>query len=296
MKLRVVSLLSGAAAAAAAGFSQIPFQETPEPAGFQTYQSQYSEHHSIRIKQQQNETLCDARSGQSYGWLDVGSKHIFFWYFESQGNPSEDPLVLWLTGGPGGSGMIGLMQELGPCLINEHGNGTIYNKYGWSKNTNIIFVDQPAGVGFSYLDEGVPVPGTSFTAAEDMHHFLQLFTSGVFPDLKGRDFHITGESYAVGPILVHARVPLLTTLGSLRAYARSSDCVPEPTLSKKSASKPQINIHGERLCLSSGYGFWLLGDVVHNKSRRRISRFQPNTLRYHGDPPATMHGSGQGLL
>lgn len=176
--------------------SQIPFQNTPQAEGFQVYQSPYSEHHSIRIKHQQNDTLCNAHSKQYTGWLDVGHKHLFFWYFESQSSPSTDPLVLWLTGGPGGSSMIGMMQELGPCLINEHGNGTVYNEYGWSKHANIIFVDQPAGVGFSYLDEGIPVPSSSFTAAEDLHHFLQLFVTDVFTDLKHREFHITGESYA----------------------------------------------------------------------------------------------------
>lgn len=175
---------------------QIPFQDAPQAEAFQVYQSQYSEHHSVRIKQQQNDTLCNAHSKQYTGWLDVGSKHIFFWYFESQSKPSEDPLLLWLTGGPGGSGMIGLMQELGPCLINENGDGTVYNEYGWSKNANIIFVDQPAGVGFSYLDENMPLPSSSFSAAEDMHHFLQIFTNQVFPDMQDRDFHITGESYA----------------------------------------------------------------------------------------------------
>jgi len=197
MKLYITLL--GVVLAAATEFSQVPFQDTPEVESFQTYHSQYSEHHSIRIRQQQNDTLCNAHSKQYTGWLDVGSKHLFFWYFESQNKPSEDPLLLWLTGGPGGSGMIGLMQELGPCVINEYGNGTVYNGYGWSKNANIIFVDQPAGVGFSYLDEGMPLPATSFTAAKDMHHFLQLFTSDVFPDLKEREFHITGESYAVSP-------------------------------------------------------------------------------------------------
>jgi cathepsin A (carboxypeptidase C) len=195
MKLSTVSLF--AAGAIATGFSQVPFQVTPEVEGFSTYQSQFSENHSIRIRQQQNDTLCNAHSKQYTGWLDVGSKHLFFWYFESQNKPSEDPLLLWLTGGPGGSSMIGLFQELGPCLINEYGNSTVYNEYGWSKNANIIFVDQPAGVGFSYLDNDIPLPATSFTAAEDMHHFLQLFTSDVFPDLRGREFHITGESYAV---------------------------------------------------------------------------------------------------
>jgi cathepsin A (carboxypeptidase C) len=152
---------------------------------------------STLIKHQQNDTICDARSKQYTGWLNIGTKHLFFWYFESQNNPSEDPLLLWLTGGPGGSSMIGMLQELGPCLINEHGNGTVHNEYGWSKNANIIFVDQPAGVGFSYLDKDMPLPASSLTAAEDMHHFLQLFTTDVFPDLRDREFHITGESYAV---------------------------------------------------------------------------------------------------
>jgi cathepsin A (carboxypeptidase C) len=115
MKLSIASLLL--AGAIAANASQIPFQVTPEAEGFQVYQSQFSEEHSIRIKQQQNDTLCVAHSKQYTGWLDVGSKHLFFWYFESQDKPSEDPLLLWLSGGPGASSMIGMMQELGPCLI-----------------------------------------------------------------------------------------------------------------------------------------------------------------------------------
>lgn len=243
MKLHIAALLVATAAAVASDFSQVPFQETPDVGGFQTYQSQYSEHHSIRIKQQKDKTLCDARSGQAYGWLDVGSKHIFFWYFESQNNPSEDPLVLWLTGGPGGSGMIGMMQELGPCVINEHGNGTVHNKYGWSKDMNIIFVDQPAGVGFSYLDEGAAIPGTSFTAAEDMHHFLQLFTSDVFPDLKDRDFHITGESYAVSR-KESVSITTLTNSGSLCAHTRSTNSCAKQIVFQSCSGEPQINIYG----------------------------------------------------
>ena len=93
--------------------------------------------------------------------------------------------------------MLGMLQELGPCLINEHGNGTVYNPYGWNKDTALIFVDQPAGVGFSYLDDGEPVPGDSFTAAADMHLFLQLFISQVFPEHEDGALVITGESYAV---------------------------------------------------------------------------------------------------
>ncbi|KAF2671542.1 carboxypeptidase Y precursor [Microthyrium microscopicum] len=132
---------------------------------------------------------------QYTGWLDVGPKHFFFWYHESESSPENDPLVLWLTGGPGGSSMIGMMEEMGPCRINGYGNGTNYNEYAWNKNANVLFIDQPAGVGFSYLDKGEPIPSSSFSAGKDIHKFLQIFVSQTFPQLRERPFHISGESY-----------------------------------------------------------------------------------------------------
>ncbi|KAK4905972.1 hypothetical protein LTR66_017761 [Elasticomyces elasticus] len=150
--------------------------------------------HSIRI-QRQNDSLCDAGSAQYTGWLDIGPKHLFFWYFESQNDPIGDPLTLWMNGGPGSSSMLGLLMENGPCLINEYGNGTVHNPWGWSRNSSLLYVDQPAAVGFSYVDEGVEVPRDSPEAAVDMHRFLQIFTTEVFPYLHSVPFHISGESY-----------------------------------------------------------------------------------------------------
>jgi len=94
--------------------------------------------------------------------------------------------------------MLGMLQELGPCLINQKDNGssTVYNPHGWNKDTAYIFVDQPAGVGFSYVDEGYPLTSNSFVAADDMHHFLQLFISQVMPEHASGPFVISGESYA----------------------------------------------------------------------------------------------------
>ncbi|KAF4631889.1 hypothetical protein G7Y89_g6241 [Cudoniella acicularis] len=167
--------------------SQVPLAEDHPHSNFTIYRSNVSPDHSIRIKRQ-NATLCNTPVDQYTGWLDVGHHHFFFWYFKSENAASADdhsssePLALWLTGGPGGSSMLGMLQELGPCLINDYGNGTDYNPYGWNKETALIFVDQPAGVGFSYLDEGEPLPGDSFTSAADMHLFLQLFISQVFPE------------------------------------------------------------------------------------------------------------------
>jgi cathepsin A (carboxypeptidase C) len=206
MQLKLIPLLACTALAIVAPpqiplANQIPSSEIPffETSDFTTYQSHVSPQHSIRIRRQ-NSTLCNTPVEQYTGWLDVGHAHLFFWYLAAENAPAqstESPLTLWLTGGPGGSSMLGMLQELGPCLINEHGNGTVYNPYGWNKDTALIFIDQPAGVGFSYVDEGEPIPGDSFTTAADVHLFLQLFVSQVFPQhLKG-PFVITGESYAV---------------------------------------------------------------------------------------------------
>jgi cathepsin A (carboxypeptidase C) len=45
-----------------------------------------------------------------------------------------------------------MLQELGPYLMSSHGNSTIHNEYGWNKKTNLLFVDRPVSVGFSYVD------------------------------------------------------------------------------------------------------------------------------------------------
>lgn len=205
MKFPLLLSLIGSALAAS-NPPQIPLGEQAGSSGapasasdFTTYQSAISPQHSIRLKRQ-NATLCDTPVDQYTGWLDVGHKHFFFWYFASENaspEPDAAPLALWMTGGPGGSSMMGLLQELGPCLVNEKGDGTKYNPYGWNKDTAMIFVDQPVSVGFSYSDNEEAVPDNSFTSAVDMHLFLQMFISQVFPaHLKG-PFVITGESYAV---------------------------------------------------------------------------------------------------
>ena len=87
-----------------------------------------------------------------------------------------------------------MMLELGPCLINDDGTGTYRNQFSWTRNSSMIFVDQPAGTGFSYVNEGHERPGDSYMAAEDMHVFLRIFYS-IFPHLQSVPFHISGESY-----------------------------------------------------------------------------------------------------
>jgi len=240
--------------------SQIAFTPTNEesnPEAYRIFQSSFSRDHFIRIREQ-NDSICDARSKQYTGWLDVDSKHFFFWYFESQNDPTSDPLLLWLTGGPGGSSMLGMLQELGPCLINEYGNGTVHNIYGWSTNTNLLFVDQPAGVGFSYLDKDEPVPSNSFTAATDLHLFLQMFVSKVFPTLLDRPFHISGESYAVRDKLLSSEIHLMCIQGHYIPIL-GAQIVSQNTLYPK---RPQVHLqsilvgNGYVSPLDTAFGYW----------------------------------------
>ncbi|KZV76370.1 hypothetical protein PENSPDRAFT_646398 [Peniophora sp. CONT] len=147
--------------------------------------------HSLRTTDPE---LCDPSVKQHSGYLDItDGKHLFFWFFESRGSPSTDPLVLWLNGGPGGSSSIGLLMELGPCRVSDEGKNTTVNPHAWNNNANIIFLDQPVNVGYSYSSNGSKVKTTP-VAGEDVYAFLELFLAR-YPEYSELPFHLAAESY-----------------------------------------------------------------------------------------------------
>lgn len=85
------------------------------------------------------------------GYIDVEARHLFFYFFESRRDPAKDDVVFWTNGGPGGSSAVGLFMELGPCRVTSP-NETAYHPYSWNEYSNIFFIDQPVGTGFSYAD------------------------------------------------------------------------------------------------------------------------------------------------
>ena len=90
-----------------------------------------------------------------------------------------------------------MLLELGPCRINNDGLNTHRNPHSWTRNSSMIFVDQPVGTGLSYTDPGVDVPTTSAIGAEDLYIFLQIFLTEIFPEQRQVPFHISGESFGV---------------------------------------------------------------------------------------------------
>lgn len=149
---------------------------------------------SDEIGEESVKKYCNGATSGYTGYLstDNNKKHLYFAYFESRSNPSEDPLVMWLNGGPGCSSMTGLFMELGPCRVNAQGNGTIKNEYSWIEAANVFFLDQPIGVGFSWA-ETEKAKGT-FAASEDIYAFMSIWYKH-FPDSQQLPFSIAGESY-----------------------------------------------------------------------------------------------------
>ncbi len=81
------------------------------------------------------------------------SINTFFWFVEARDNPDVSPLTIWLSGGPGTSSMFGLFNEMGPCEVVQLSDGTYgtqANLWGWDRSSNMLFIDQPNEVGFSY--------------------------------------------------------------------------------------------------------------------------------------------------
>ncbi|KAF2873505.1 putative carboxypeptidase S1 [Massariosphaeria phaeospora] len=149
-----------------------------------------------RIEFVNNSGICETTPGvkQYSGYLSVGENmNMWFWFFEARQNPSTAPLAAWFNGGPGCSSMIGLFQENGPCKFEVGSEHTtpINNTLSFSNYANMIYVDQPIGVGFSYGNNQV---NSTKTAAPYVWNLIQAFYSS-FPEYKSRDFGIFTESY-----------------------------------------------------------------------------------------------------
>lgn len=143
---------------------------------------------------------------QYSGYLSGGKgKRLFYWFVESQNNPSVDPVVLWLNGGPGCSSVEGLLTENGPFRVAANGKTLNLDPYSWNTFANVLYLESPINVGFSYNT-------TQFTASNvyndevtvnaKYNALINFFKK--YPHFKLQKFYITGESYA------GVYIPLLT--------------------------------------------------------------------------------------
>ncbi|KAG9156126.1 hypothetical protein Leryth_024653 [Lithospermum erythrorhizon] len=137
------------------------------------------------------------------GYISVGDAddvQLFYYFIESERNPVKDPLVLWLTGGPGCSALSGLVFEIGPFTFDLQAfNGSfpslIMNPYSWTKLASIIFLDLPVGTGFSYSTTAEGYYSSDTKSTIDAYEFLQKWFWN-HPRFIDNHLYIAGDSYA----------------------------------------------------------------------------------------------------
>ncbi|KAK7283240.1 hypothetical protein RIF29_12632 [Crotalaria pallida] len=137
------------------------------------------------------------------GYVGVGSEtekeedaELFYYFIESENDPKEDPLLLWIPGGPYCSGFTGLVHEIGPLAFKkEEYNGSLPNLVlrpeSWTKVSSIIFVDTPANTGFSYPKTEHAAQQSTTKLVHSTHQFLRKH-----PEFLSNEVYIGGDSYA----------------------------------------------------------------------------------------------------
>jgi hypothetical protein len=158
--------------------------------------------------------------------------NLFFWLYENQHIADRKKTVIWLNGGPGCSSEDGVLMEIGPYRLKDEAH-LEYNPGSWDKFANIIFVDNPVGTGFSYVDSDSYLHELDEMAAQFMIFLKEFFT--IFPEFEEDDVsHLK-------PLIYWTNMPSYTFLGSLmRANIF-------PTLPKQysiETRKPQFIISG----------------------------------------------------
>ncbi|KAJ1296858.1 hypothetical protein BS78_01G334600 [Paspalum vaginatum] len=152
--------------------------------------------------------LCSPRAGSAasittgtpdgserWGYVEVRPKaHLFWWYYKSPQRTSTPtkpwPTVLWLQGGPGASGVgLGNFLEVGPLDVDlKPRNST------WLQKADLIFVDNPVGVGYSYVEDDSLLVTTDWQQAADATALLRALVQEL-PTLRSSPLFLVAESY-----------------------------------------------------------------------------------------------------
>ncbi|CAI2731923.1 unnamed protein product [Schistosoma spindalis] len=131
-------------------------------------------------------------SGYLHGSSD--KVNIHYWLVEAASSPESAPLIVWLNGGPGCSSLDGLLTENGPYLLHE-GPRLVENPYSWNKIANILYLEAPVGVGFSYSTDSSQV-------WNDDQIFIFIYNGDI--DMA---YNYIGDEWFVDNLNLTSRVP-----------------------------------------------------------------------------------------
>ncbi|KAK3359146.1 Alpha/Beta hydrolase protein [Lasiosphaeria hispida] len=168
----------------------------------------------------------DFDAGESYaGSLPISSSpseesNLFFWFFPSTNPAAKKEIIIWLNGGPGCSSLEGFIQENGPILWQYGTYKPVANPWSWHTLTNMVWVDQPIGTGFS-------TGKVTATSEEDVaKQFLGFWKNFIDTfSMQGYKVYIAGESYAgrycpyIANAMLDAKDPTYYNMSGMLMYS-----------------------------------------------------------------------------
>ncbi|XP_068119725.1 retinoid-inducible serine carboxypeptidase [Hyperolius riggenbachi] len=131
---------------------------------------------------------------EDWNYVSVRSNASMFWWLYYADHPTKNytevPLVMWLQGGPGGSGCgFGNFGEIGPLDVSLKPRS-----HTWLKAASLLFVDNPVGTGYSYTTDSKAFAKNLDMVCSDMMVLLKKFFSSK-PEFQKIPFYIFSESY-----------------------------------------------------------------------------------------------------
>ncbi|PPJ52261.1 hypothetical protein CBER1_10589 [Cercospora berteroae] len=108
------------------------------------------------------------------------TRKLYFFFSPSSDPAASDEITIWC-----------FLQENGPLSWKYGTYKPVPNKFSWNKLTNMVWLDQPLGTGFSNSE---PTDQSEEDVARNLmgwlHNFIDTF------GFHGRKIYLTGESYA----------------------------------------------------------------------------------------------------
>ncbi|KAL8126980.1 hypothetical protein AgCh_014046 [Apium graveolens] len=198
---------------------------------------------------------------------------LFYYFVKSERNSSEDPLIIWLSGGPGCSSFFALSYEIGPLYFEkvDYDKGTlpnlVLNLYTWTKIANIIFLDSPVGTGFSYGRTSSASHSTDSKACAQALQFLRKwFTS--HPEFRSNPFYVGGDSYS------GITVPIITQMISNGNEAGLGQFI---NLKGYLLGNPKTFLGDQDFVIPFAHGMGIISDELYESLKRSCGSGNPKS-------------------
>lgn len=130
------------------------------------------------------------------GYLEISEAKSLHYVFVTSTSPDakNDPVVVWFNGGPGCSSLLALFSEHGPYVFDDNQFVIKPNPEPWNKRANVLYIESPAGVGFSIGKTDEDIAHNDMSQSIDAYFAIQQFFIDYAEYLPNKLF-ISGESY-----------------------------------------------------------------------------------------------------